>query len=110
MDDQYETAGNRSTLGACAATRSENTSEGPLASIDRRLQTLGGNLEEIARRLNAHADRVHGASPEAPNARGKDELVDRPDGALRRVFETVENLERTLEKVAVASDRNITLA
>jgi hypothetical protein len=114
MDDRAEMT-TRSTLGggAAMAPSAENGKEGPLASIDRRLQMLGGNLEEIARRLNNHADRVHGSQPpsEARTGTGEEKgLVDRPEGALRRIFESVDNLEKTLDRLMLASDRNITLA
>lgn len=80
----------------------------PLLAIAERIATIAYQAKEIAVKLNAHADAVHGPVPVEMDDR--DEIIDKPAAALDRINEALDGLDRQLGALAMAAGRNTTLA
>lgn len=84
---------------------------GPLAEIQKRIHGQARQMTEIAAKLNAHADRVHGHVP--TEGVGGSRPVDgyaKGMPAVQAIMIALDDLDGVLSDVVVAAGRNSALA
>lgn len=82
-------------------------SVGPLAEIAARINAATLQTDDLARRMKAHADAVHGPIPEpVDGARGP---MPPRDGQLGEIFDHLDSLVRAQSFLAEQAGRNCAL-
>lgn len=82
---------------------------GPMEELAQRIEARTRDLNEIAHKLERHADAVHGPAPEEAGARA---TVPQNDDypALTRLWVVLDHLDGAISRVAYHAGRNTTLA